>query len=477
MKRGGIIPALAIVALASGCALRPLPGPDSAAMAPEPSLPVGWTADRVPQAAPLAGGWWVAFDDPLVAELVSSATHASASIAQAQARIAQARAELTAAQARALPSLDATAAANRGAVTFGGPLVLRNLYQAQAQATWELDLFGGAARAREAAAAGALARHARLAEARLAVAGETAAAYTTLRHCEVQSGLIAADAESRRETARLVRAGGAAGLQAEATVALAVASASDAASRLEQQRVACEAQVQALAALTAIGVPALRAQLSERTARLPLPRRFAPQSLPAEVLARRPDLAALELEQAAARARIGVAEAARLPQLSLAGNIGPVRVEAGGISLSATSWSLGPSLTLPLFDGGRRRAGVESAVADWSAAQAAWRERARVAVKEVEEALLRIATAARREPHALAASRGYNDALEGARARHRAGFASLIELEDARRSALQADAALADLRHEQVAAWIALYRAIGGPGLPEGLAASTEVTR
>lgn len=98
-------------------------------------------------------------------------------------------------------------------------------------------------------------------------------------------------------------------------------------------------------------------------------------------------------------------------------------------------------------------------------------------VREIEEALLRIATAAAREPHAVAAARGYHDALEGARARHRAGFANLIELEDARRSALQADATLADLRHEQVAAWIALYRAIGGPGLPDGPASSMETAR
>lgn len=470
--------ALFAVALAcAGCGLLPRPGPDHAGVPHEPSLPAQWSADRVPQAGPLPDGWWSAFDDPQVADLVSNATRASASIAQAAARIAQARAELSAAQARELPSLDAAASANRGAVTFGGPLVLRNLYQLQAQAAWEIDLFGGAARAREAAVAGALARHARLAEARLAVAGETATAYTALRHCEIQSGLIAADAQSRRETARLVRAGGAAGLQSDATVALAVASAADAASRLAQQQATCEAQLQALAALAAIDTRTLRERLAARAGVLPTPRHFAPQALPAEVLARRPDLAALERELAAASARIGMAEAARLPQVSLAGSIGPVRVEAGGLGLSGTTWSLGPTLALPLFDGGRRQAAVDAARADWDAAQSAWRERARVAVREVEDALLRIATADRREPHAVAAARGYHDALEGARARHRAGFASLIELEDARRSALQADAALADLRLEQVTAWIALYRAIGGPGLPERPIASTENSR
>jgi hypothetical protein len=127
-------------------------------------------------------------------------------------------------------------------------------------------------------------------------------------------------------------------------------------------------------------------------------------------------------------ADIGKAEAARYPSLSLAGSIGPLRSEAAGLTVNATTWSIGPTLNIPLFDAGRRAAGVEAARVAYVAAEAAYRERVRVAVREVEEALLRLADTDEREQSALIASAGYRQAFDAAGVRYRAGLGNLVEV-------------------------------------------------
>jgi multidrug efflux system outer membrane protein len=412
--------------------------------------------------AELLRGWWQQFDDPLLAGLVASAQGASSSLAQAGLRIALARTELAGAEARALPSLDASLAATRSAATFAGPVFLRTLVQGQTQASWEVDLFGAIARTREGAVARLLAREAQWQDAQVALAAEVGNAYVNLRHCQRQLELTAADARSRAETARLTAAAGSAGLEADSTVALARASAADAASRLARQRTDCDVLVKSLAVLTAREEATLRTELAAATARLPQPQRFQVDSIPAQVLRQRPDLAALERSLAAASADIGKAEAARYPSLSLAGSIGPLRSTANGTTVSATTWSIGPALTLPVFDGGRRAASVDAARVAYAAAEIEYRERVRIAVREVEEALLRLADADEREQSARDAARHYRAAFESAAARQAAGLGNLVELEDARRSAVRADSALAELQRDRLVAWISLYRAAGG---------------
>jgi len=470
----------------AGCGTMPAVGPDYAGPPASAAPPARWqtgsradvqgaaarpadnsTATAVDAAASAAAeaalrDWWAQFDDPLLAGLVSAAQGASSTIEQAALRIAQARSELTAAQANALPAIGASGNLTRSAITFAGPPILQTLVQVQAQASWEIDLFGGLARGSEAAVARVLARQASWQDARAALAAEVANAYIGLRHCERQVVLTGDDARSRAETARLTELTGRAGLQAPATVALAQASSADAANRLVQQRTACELLVKSLVVLTALEEPALREALAASTARLPVPRLFEVDRVPARVLAQRPDLAALERELAAASAAIGQAEAARYPSLSLAGSVGPLRVRTDGVTLSTTTWSIGPALTLPLYDGGRRVANVEAAKAGYRAAETTYTERVRIAVREVEEAMLRLASADERETHATTAAQGYRQALEAAQSRFEAGLGSLVELEDARRTSIQADTASAELLRDRVLAWVALYRAIGG---------------
>jgi outer membrane protein TolC len=136
---------------------------------------------------------------------------------------------------------------------------------------------------------------------------------------------------------------------------------------------------------------------------------------------------------------------------------------AGGFSAGGTVWSLGPlAVSLPIFDGGTRRAEADAARARYDATVQVYAGRLREAVREVEEVLLDLHSSALRERDLEAAAAGFQRAYDATRTRQRAGVATLFELEDARRMALIAQSALIELQRERIAAWIALYRSLGG---------------
>lgn len=455
---------LSLLALTlSGCGLMKV-GPDYA----RPALPVAaaWqaSATTVPHGGTVAGlvDWWRQFDDPLLAELVEAAERESASLAQARARIASARADAVAAGSADLPSVDLTASARRSAMALVSSLMHQRTRQAGIQASWEIDLFGGVARQKENAEATLDATAARWHDARVSVAAETALAYLDYRYLERRVAQADADAASRRETARLSFELGRAGFQSSADVALAAGSAAEAASNVIDLRARRDMQLKALVALSGLDEPALKTRLAARSGRFPAPASFRVDALPAAVLAQRPDLAAAERDLAAASAAIGQAQALRYPKISLTGNVGPIRLNTDGVPLAANTWSFGPSVSLPLLDGGRLVAGVEAARAQYVAAESAYRQKARDAVKEVEQALVRLSAASERAEDVHRAAEGYRAAFLATESRQRAGLAAVLDLEESRRLMLNADIAVAAWEQEQVAAWIALYRAVGG---------------
>lgn len=473
---------LALLSLLAGCGALPVVGPDyagppqarslsqAAVQAAERAAPSGAAAadDRWQARLPHGGAevdlarWWGQFEDPALDAFLAAAQRESGSVAQAAARIEQARAGAIAAQAAGLPTLGATASSTRGTINSGTTVLPANQSRATLEAGWEIDLFGRVRREREAAVARLDARTADWHEARVSVAAEVAAQYLQYRYCEAQVAITQADAASRAETATISGRAAAAGFQAPAAASLARASAAEAAGRLTAQRAECELAVKALVGLTGLDEPVVRARLDVSAGRLPAPRGFEVRAVPAGLLSQRPDLAALERELAAASADIGAAEGDRYPRLSLLGSVGPLRLDSGSLGATLSTWSIGPSLTLPLFDAGRRTANVESTRAAYVAAEAAYRSRARQAVREVEEALVRLQSAADRAIDARTASEGYREALAAAQVRWRSGLGSLLELEESRRLALSADSTLAAVQRDRVAAWVSLYRALGG---------------
>lgn len=405
--------------------------------------------------------WWQQFDDPLLSELIASGQRVSPSVAAAQSRIAESRAARIAAGAALLPSLDGVAQAARGRQEVDGLLTTSDLRQVQM--SWELDLFGANRANRTASQARLDAAYAAWHEARVSVAAEVAASYVQLRACQAVLQETQRDATSRAETSRLTELSAKSGLHSQSSAALARASAAQGKSALTQQRVDCERQVKSLVALVDIDEPKLREKLQDRSARIPRPSEISVADVPAEALAQRPDVYAAARELVAANADVKRADAARFPKISLTGRIGSGHVEAASGETDGTSWSVGPvTVSLPIFDGGRRRADTEAARARHETSIVVYNAKIRTAVKEVEDTLLRLQAAAERSPDVERAASDFETSLRAAHTRYESGLASLFELEDARRDAVQARTALIELERERVSAWIALYRALGG---------------
>ena len=424
--------------------------------------PAAWQAPLPHQGSLQAlSQWWTRLNDPLLVELIAAAQAINPGLAQAQSRVAQARASQVASRAALGPTLDGQAQASRG---FNEQLAtLATTAQAGLQASWEIDLFGANAAAKSAADQRLEGAQALWHEARVSVAAEVAQQTSSLRTCQAQWALAERDAHSRRETARLSSLSERAGFTAPATAALARASAADGTARAAQQRMQCDVDTKTLVALTGWDEPALRIRLQTAPPPAAPDGLFAIATVPAEVLAQRPDVYNAEREVAAAHADLDQAQAQRYPRLSLTGTVGAAWVRTGGVTTDLSTWSIGPlALSVPLLDGGRRSAQVEAAQARYTEAAALYRARVRQAVSEVEQALVRLQGTAERSESARSAASGYRASLDATTARWRAGLASLVELEDARRTALAAENALLALQHERQLAWIALYRAAGG---------------
>lgn len=442
---------LAVLAL-GGCTV----GPDYER--PQIGTPAAWVAPQ-----PHGGdgnsliGWWERFNDSVLTELERLAEMNSPTLEQAVARIDQARATLDVNRAQGLPNVTGsgsyTAAGER--VETGGEAQTNwaDDLQYGADASWEIDLFGKVRRNAQAARARVEARTGDWHDAHVSLAAEVADIYVQFRGCEQLVGLFRQQAASQGETARLTRINADAGFTAPADAELADASAASVRSTLTDQIAQCDLLVKSLTSLTGSEESALRVMLAPGSGVLPQPALLDVTSVPADLLRQRPDIASSERELAAASAEIGAAAADLYPSLTLGGSI------SAGVT---TQWSFGPSISLPMFDGGSARAGVNSARAAYSLQLATYRETVRAAVLEVEQALVRLDAARARDADTALAAQGYQANLNAIERLREAGSTSMIERESARRNALDAEHTLLDLRATQVRYWIALYKALGG---------------
>lgn len=439
------------------CALTPPP-------AAVPAAPPGWVA-KVPEGGTPGTGWWARFDDPLLAALITQAEGTNPGLQQVLTRIEQARSLARQAASAQLPQLAAHGLVQRSRAAQPGGLPVQTLSSISLDAGWEIDLFGRVRQQANAAQARAEASVFDAQAARLSLAAEVALNYLNLRACERLAQISRADADSTAQLAALIQDKLRVGLEAPANAALLQAASADAAGRHLAQQADCDLVMKGLVALTTLDEAGLRTQLQDRRARLPETTGLAVSALPAESLARRPDLAAGRQQVIAAWAERGAAEAARYPQLQLSGSIGLANLRISGMSAGSDEgrgWSFGPTLSLPLFDGGLRRAQADAAQARFDEALAALRSAVLQAVREVEEALVRLDAARQREGFAQTSADGYRASFTATESRWRAGLASAAELEDARRLSLSAQAGLVGVQRDRLAAWIALFKATGG---------------
>jgi multidrug efflux system outer membrane protein len=461
--RAALLPLVAALVMA-GCATTPAEAPAFNAPAQfkeqaETPPDGAWTQAKPAEAQP-RGEWWRAFNDPVLDALVERAAANNTSIQTAAARLAEARAVLRSTDANRAPQIGVGAGATRQAgLPTTGSAKPATLLTAGVDFSYELDLFGRLSRASDAARLDAESREGLLQSTRLLVQADTAQTYLALRALDDERALVRQTVEAYRDTLSLVQRRHQAGDLAELDVARVeteMAATESEALTLDRRRAELE---HALAVLT--GEPASNFGLKTEAWSTALP--AIPADVPATVLTRRPDVSAAQKAVLAAQARVGVAQTAWFPSVSLTGNGGYASSDIGDLfKWSARSWGIGALLSLPIFDGGRREAGVQGANAQLDGALASYRTQVLGAFKEVEDQLASLRILEQQSGVQARAVASASRATALSDSRYRNGLVSQLDLLDARRQELQNRRQALQVRSAQYQSTVGLIRALGG---------------
>ncbi|MFA6921954.1 MAG: efflux transporter outer membrane subunit [Gallionella sp.] len=444
------------VLLLAGCTLGPdFVRPEQKDQAWHAPLPHGGKLENL-------ANWWEQFNDPLLSGLIVDAERDNPTLDQALAKVAEARANVEGSTGAYFPGVGATLSTTQSKSVFGQQLMRQRMDRAGFDASWELDLLGKNRRTVEASRASLGASVANWHQARISLAAEVADAYVSLRQSEAALAINEQTSLSRTSTAQMVSVKQSAGLASMVEAARGEANAADSASTYAARQGDYARALNKLTALTGLDAQGLQARLAAKRGQIPLPNLIDVSRVAVRALSQRPDVAAAELELAAASAQIGAKKAELFPSLTLVGSIGINRLHAGGANLQASTWSFGPSLFIPVFDAGRRKSVVAATRARYDYAQAGYRKTVREAVHEIEDALVRLDVANSRLAESRRALAQYQLIYKAAQTRRDAGMYNLLDLEEAHRNALQSQENEASSGREAVSAWIALYKALGG---------------
>jgi multidrug efflux system outer membrane protein len=462
---------VAVAGLLAGCRTV---GPDF--VAPTPEAPAafhhGGEASAAGSAAAAPDAWWTLFADPTLDALQASALRNHPTLAAAAARVEEARAArlLAGADQTVSLSLDAAAqvageSAERITPLPSGEFRARTRgdhHRVPFLAAYELDLWGRVRRQVESADASFAATKADAAAVRLLLTAEVAATWYQARASAAERTVLARTRDLQRDEIALREARTRAGLSNEFDLARSRRELA----QTEGELAAVSAQHdRLLASLASLCGRPLAAVASEaagaRTDESAPP--TIPAGLPATVLARRPDVAAASARLHARTAEIGVAEAAFYPSIRLTGAAGFESAELGALlERPSQFWNVGPTLSLPLLDGGRREARLDAARARAAAAEADFRGVVLTALREVEVALIDVRLSREQADARLRALDAARDSLALARARHDQGLTSYLEVIDAERGALTAERAWSRQSAETRLALARLAGALGG---------------
>ncbi len=196
---------------------------------------------------------------------------------------------------------------------------------------------------------------------------------------------------------------------------------------------------------------------------IPAPRKPLPAGVPADLLTRRPDVRAAERRLAQATAKIGAAEAALYPDVSLTGSLSTSASRPGELlRASSVSWSWGPSVSIPILDGGKLAAERDATQAQRDEYLVAWRSSVLTAMEDVENALVSLSRERLRARQLASSVDNYRKAGDLSRAQYEAGKSSFLDVLDAERSLYSAEDSLIQSRVTLAKDYVALAKALGG---------------
>jgi NodT family efflux transporter outer membrane factor (OMF) lipoprotein len=482
---------LCLATIVTACSV----GPDF--KPPEAEQPASWSQGVTPTAAvsksridtrPFAdsGRWWSSFGDPVLNDLVSKAMAQNLDVQTAIERITEARAQRDITAAGGLPQLSfdpsytrtkvsqkgiASSLGGGGAARAGGgsglavPGALLNpfdLFQWAFDATWEVDLWGKVRRGVEAAEADVQSAEEQRNDMFVSLAANIARTYLDLRAAQTETKVTEENLTVERDVLELTRSRASSGLATQLDVANAGAQVASTEAQLPPLRTRIRQDANQLALLLARPPGALDNAVNQPHALPALPSAVT-VGLPGDLLRRRPDIRGSEAELHAATARIGIAVAQLFPSLTLTGSYGLQGTRFNDLKdWNARFYSVGPSLSVPIFEGGRLRAQVELADAQAREAALSYRNTVLSAYQDAENALVAYNQEQERAASLKKSFELNRDALALARSRYQSGLVDFLTVLDAERNLYQAETAFTDSNASTLIDLVAVYKALGG---------------
>ncbi|MFV3413707.1 efflux transporter outer membrane subunit [Pseudomonas nitroreducens] len=474
----------ALLALA-GCAV----GPDYET--PKPEAPASWQAAHSGDAQlhPAEGGtrltedWWTLFNDPVLNNLQRRAGKASPDLDSAMLRFAQSRMQRQMVAAQRGVDVNASAGVTRQRMSENGANALMiqriapganseqiskvlaepfTLYQAGFDASWEPDLWGRIRRSIEAADASVAAQQAMLEETRLGVSAELARAYFELRGVQQQIAVATQDIVATEQSLQLIQMRADGGLVDDFDVERQRGQLAELSSSLPQLHASESAAINQIGVLVGADPGSLRDDLKPVV-------QSAPQTpdlslgLPSEVARRRPDIRAAEARLHAATANIGVAVTDLYPSIRLGAKFGYESADDGKFSdWGSRTWSVGPSLSLPIFDNGRRRSQINLRQLEQQEAAVSYQQTVLKAWQEVDDALSHYGAERQRNQRLQERLHSSDVAYGMAKVRYAGGMTDFLVELDAQRAYLQSRRDVVDSDTQLRLTLIALCKALGG---------------
>lgn len=460
-------------------------------VAPQAQVPEKWTphtsatTQSHPVDASIDPKWWSQFGDAQLDALIQRAVSSNLDIQVAATRLLQSRWERRIVGAAGLPSVGANAAYQRTGVSGVGVLGQEgessgpadggnasvmgaeagapfNLYQYGFDAAWELDLWGRNRRANESADAMIVAtdemRHGVI----VSVLTETATSYIQLRAVQATTATVTESLTLAKQSLELTKRRRAEGV----ATTLEVSEASALVASIESELPALEEQqghlVNALSLLVAQPPGTLTAELAGARPVPPVPAQV-PVGLPSELARRRPDIRQAEARLHSSTANIGVAQADFYPHVTLSGNIGMQSLSFASLGTwAARQFAVGPTMSLPIFEGGRLKGTLKLREAQQQEAALAYQKTVLNAWREIDDALIAYDAQQRRRASLTAAVEHSQTAYRAAVSRYKAGASTFLDVLVVQRSLLDAQTALVHSNAEVSLTVVRLYKALGG---------------
>jgi len=464
MKR---IAVLACLLVLTGC----LSAPERRQPQVDLTPPEAWDA-ATDASGEVESAWWLSFEAPGLSELIDIAIERNSDLLAAAARLDRAAAEAKIAGADLEPSVGIGLSANRqrqnfigfpfGAPGGGVPSTTSERFGVSLVSSWEVDLWGRIRAGARAAVAETQAADADLRGARLSVAAQTAKVWFAIAEARQQIALAEESVKSFRLSTEQVRSRYVSGIRPALDLRLALSNLAGAEALLQLRRRQLDGATRQLDVLLG-RYPDGRILERHAVERLPETPGPIPGGLPAELVARRPDLVAAERRLAAADQRYLAARRALYPRLALTASGGTASDSLGDLlDGDFRVWNLVGNLTQPLFQGGRLRAGVERADASSREALAVYVGEVLGAYAEVESALAAEHYLAEQERHLAQAAEQLVAARRLATERYRSGVGIYLVVLESQSRALIAESELLAIRRQRLDNRIELHLALGG---------------